>query len=65
MTFGQALRASVWQGLVFAALFAALTFVGDLYWDRPILWVEKIVTVGIGFAVFWLLTAYKKKVKNP
>jgi len=65
VTFKEALGASVRQALLFAALFAALTMFGDLYWERPFLWVEKIITVSIAFAVFWLLTAYKKKVKNP
>lgn len=64
MTYKEALKASLLQAAIFAALFMGMMMMGDYLWERQVDWLEKLITVGIGFVIFWLLMAFRVKGRN-
>jgi hypothetical protein len=64
VSYGTALRATALSAALFAALFALLSRLGDLWWERPFVLAELVVSTLITTVIFWLMVAYRKKVRS-
>jgi len=63
VTLSQALRRTLMPAVLFTVAFVVLSAVGDAWWARETALGERVVTAAVGFGAFWLMLAWRKKVK--